>query len=323
MIEWLKKVFSKILNSDIKLHNNNLGLVNANADIKADVKLSATMNTQFGNTYQDNRNVTIVQGITYEDMQVCVNTVINEKIALLKADLEEKLLPEQLNQLKDNVGVIASYREVISISAIKNDKDFDQILSDTLKDRIESDDTDYQNTCAQAISVIGKFTKNHLKLLALFYIYRSEYLKNFTSIEQFIDFYNQYMVQLVDIPLDNIMNIGLPIIANGCAVTYTFGSSFSDFFNKDVQEAIKELLSGKPLTEEEQKQKNVIDKLTKVWDDSRLASAFPTPVGKCIGNKYLKDILFFNLNDPKNDSITPSSPSKVTYGDIGRIYKPE
>lgn len=131
------------------------------------------------------------------------------------------------------------------------------------------------------------------------------------------------MVQLVDIPLDNIMNIGLPIIANGCAVTYTFGSSFSDFFNKDVQEAIKELLSGKPLTEEEQKQKNVIDKLTKVWDDSRLASAFPTPVGKCIGNKYLKDILFFNLNDPKNDSITPSSPSKVTYGDIGRIYKPE
>lgn len=119
MIEWLKKVFSKILNSDIKLHNNNLGLVNANADIKADVKLSATMNTQFGNTYQDNRNVTIVQGITYEDMQVCVNTVINEKIALLKADLEEKLLPEQLNQLKDNVGVIASYREVISISGNK------------------------------------------------------------------------------------------------------------------------------------------------------------------------------------------------------------
>lgn len=323
MIEWLKKVFSKILNPEIKLHNNNLGLANANADIKADVRLADTMNMQFGNTYQDNRNVTIVQGITYEDMQVCVKAVINEKIALLKADLEEKLLPEQLNQLKDNVGVIASYREAISISAMKNDEDFDKILSATLKDRIASDDTDYQNTCAQAISIIGKFTKNHLKLLSLFYIYRSNHLKNFTSIEQFMDFYNQYIVQLVDIPLDNIMNIGLPIIANGCAVTYTFGSDFSNFFNKEVKAAIKELASGKPLNEEELKQKNAIDKLTKIWNDSRLTSAFPTPVGTCIGNKYLKDILFLNLNNPKNDSITPNSPSKVTYGDIGRIYKPE
>lgn len=323
MIEWLKKVFSKILNSDIKLHNNNLGLVNANTDIKADVKFADTINTQLGNTYQDNKNIIIVQGITLEEMQNYVNTAFNDKITYFKRYLETHMLPEYLNLLRNDFSTIASYKETILISAIKNDEDFDKILSDTLKDRIESDDTDYQNTCAQAISVIGKFTKNHLKLLALFYLYRSEYLKIFTSIEQFMAFYNQCMVQLVDISLDNIMDIGLSIIANGCAVTYTFGSSFSDFFNKDVQETIKELLSGKPLTEEEQKQKNVIDKLTKVWDYSRLTSAFPTPVGKCIGNKYLKDILFLNLNDYKNDSITPNSPSKVTYGDLGRIYKPE
>ena len=322
MIEWLKKVFSKILNPEIKLHNNNLGLVNANADIKADVRLADAMNMQFGNTYQDNRNVTIVQGITYEDMRICADTVANEKMALFKAELETKLLPEQLNKLKYDVGIIASYREAISISAMKSDEDFDKILSATLKDRIASDDTDYQNTCAQAISVMKNFTKNHFKLLALFYIFGSGHLKGFGSIEQFIEFYEQYISQLLDLPLDKIRDTGTSIIGNGCAVTYTFGSRVSDFFDKQIAEYIAKLSSKEAIREEEITQKNIIDRLDQIWTNSGLTSAFLTPIGKCIGHIYLKDLLNLDLGNLDTEDKLKSSSASVTYEDIGKIYKP-
>lgn len=284
------------------MDNNNVqaGLANINAkaevntEIKGELKAADNIHTQFGGTYNDNRTI-IVQGVTREEMNACLDLKIHEKIESFKKELESDILPNKLEKLKSDVGVITSYKEAISISAIKNDEDFDKVLSSVLKERIESDDTDTQSTCSLAISTMKNLTKNHLKLNALFYMFRSGYLKEFKSPDELIDFYNRYISKLIDIPIDKIRDIGTTIVGNGCAVTYTFGSSVSSFFDNQLAEYLAKLATSENISIIEEKQKDIIEILNKIWNHTGLTSAFPTAIGKCIGKTYLHDILGLDI----------------------------
>lgn len=309
------------------MDNNNVqaGLANINAkaevntEIKGELKAADNIHTQFGGTYNDNRTI-IVQGVTREEMNACLDLKIHEKIESFKKELESDILPNKLEKLKSDVGVITSYKEAISISAIKNDEDFDKVLSSVLKERIESDDTDTQSTCSLAISTMKNLTKNHLKLNALFYLFRSGYLKEFSSAQEFINFYDKYLVRLIDIPHDKLRDIGTAIIGNGCAVTYTFGSNVSDFFDNQIVEYIAKLATKENISDEEENQKNIIDKLNNIWFQTGLTSAFPTAIGKCLGKTYLHDVLGLDIIE----KIKSESNNRiVTHGDLSQIYKYE
>lgn len=305
------------------MDNNNIqaGLANikANAEFNTDLKAADNIHTQFGGTYNDNRTI-IVQGVTREEMNACLDLKIHEKIESFKKELESDILPNKLEKLKSDVGVITSYKETISISAIKNDEDFDKVLSSVLKERIESDDTDTQSTCSLAISTMKNLTKNHLKLNALFFLFRSGYLKEFSSAQEFINFYNKYLIQLTDIPHNKLRDIGTAIIGNGCAVTYTFGSEITAFFDKQLAEYIAKLSTKDNISTEEENQKNIIEILNKIWNQTGLTSAFPTAIGKCIGKTYLHDILGLDIIE----KIKSESNNRiVTYSDLSQIYKYE
>lgn len=138
-------------------------------------------------------------------------------------------------------------------------------------------------------------TKNHLKLNALFYMFRSGYLKEFKSPDELIDFYNRYISKLIDIPIDKIRDIGTTIVGNGCAVTYTFGSSVSSFFDNQLAEYLAKLATSENISIIEEKQKDIIEILNKIWNHTGLTSAFPTAIGKCIGKTYLHDILGLDI----------------------------
>lgn len=294
-----------------------LGIVNTDTTINASAENN--IHTQIGGTYNDNKTI-IVQGVTREEMNACLDLKIYEKIELFKRELESNILPNKLEKLKNDVGVITSYKESISISALKNDENFDRIISSVLKDRILSDDTEIQNTCSQAISCMKNLTKNHLKLNALFYLFRSGYLKEFSSAQEFINFYNKYLTQLTDIPHDKLRDIGTAIIGNGCAVPYTFGSNVSDFFDNQIVEYIAKLATKENISDEEENQKNIIDKLNNIWFQTGLTSSFPTAIGKCIGKTYLHDIVGLDIIEKTKSE---SNNRIVTHGDLSHIYKYE
>lgn len=89
------------------MDNNNVqaGLANINAkaevntEIKGELKAADNIHTQFGGTYNDNRTI-IVQGITREEMNACIDSKIYEKIAMFKNILETNIIPDKLEKLK-------------------------------------------------------------------------------------------------------------------------------------------------------------------------------------------------------------------------------
>jgi len=299
MFKWLSKIFKT------KSAVGNIGLLNADFSPRVAEELSAN----FGcTTNNDNRNLILVQGITLNDMVSYVDSKINEKIVLFRHNLETNILPSQLEKLKKDVGTITSYKEAISISAIKNDEDFDKILSSVLKERIESDDTDTQNICSLSISTMKNLTKSHFKILSFLYIFRSGYLKDLTSAEQFMEFYNNYFSKLLDMSYEKIRDIGTSILANGCAVQYAIASNLHEIFEEQLLEDVNKLVGN-----------DLLNNLAGIWYQTGLASSFPTEVGKNIAKTYLHEILGIDIISKK---INAKDVSMVrTSGDIANIYK--
>lgn len=307
------------------MDNNNVqaGLANINAkaevntEIKGELKAADNIHNQLGGTYNDNRTI-IVQGVTRGEMDVCINTKIQEKIELFKNELETELIPAQLQKLKNDIGVITSYKETISISAIKNDADFDKMLSSVLKDRIESDDTDTQNTCAQAISHMKNLTKNHLKIIAFLYLFQSNYVKNNTNTSTFIEFYNKYISNLIDFSNDKLQELGITVISNGLAVAFTLGWEINSFLPNNFYDALTgNIININPTLT------SIINHLNFTWKQIGTSSARLTAVGKCIARTYLHDILELDVIDT-NDTQQVEVPTRediVTHDDLGEIFE--
>ncbi len=302
------------------MDNNNVqaGLANINAkaelntEIKNELKAADSIYTQIGGTYNDYRTI-IVQGVTREEMETCIDSKIKEKIEFFKNELETNIIPKNLEKLKNDVGVITSYKETISISAIKNDKDFDKMLSSVLKERMQSDNSDIQNTCSHAITIMKNLTKNHLKIIAFLYLFQSHYVKNNTTSKNFIEFYDKYIANLIDFPFNKLQELGMTIISNGMAVSFTFSwginfylpSSFYDQFTGKLYDIPIEI-------------KSRIGHLDGIWKELTTSSSKLTSVGKCIGKTYLHDILGLDVEEQIE---TKTKSNGITHEDLARINK--
>ena len=170
MIEWLKKVFSKILNSDIKLHNNNLGLVNANADIKADVRLADKIQDNKlveVNNNDNSKHLVINNGMSYSDISKFVEDKLKEANSNLMKNLEPRLLPQDYERLNKDYDFLSTYREALQISAKRNDETTDSLLTEIIEERIKSTDELFNIVNNESIITIGKLTKSQIEILYL------------------------------------------------------------------------------------------------------------------------------------------------------------
>lgn len=171
MIEWLKKVFSKILNSDIKLHNNNLGLVNANADVKADVRLVDKIQdnklVEVNNNDNSKHLVINNNGMSYSDISKFVDDKLNEANSNLMKYLEPRLLPQDYGRLNKDYDFLSTYRDALQISAKRNDETTDRLLTEIIEQRIKSNDELLNIVNNESIITIGKLTKAQIEILYL------------------------------------------------------------------------------------------------------------------------------------------------------------
>ena len=149
--------------------------------------------------------------------------------------------------------------DAYEISKSMNDIEKRKILSDLIYKKFKAEDEDESNTLSQSIRIMKTLTKNHLKLNSLFYMFRSGCLKEFKSPEELNAFYDKYVSKLIDIPIDKIRDIGTTVVGSGCAVTYTFGSSVSSFFDNHLAEYYAKLITKENISTEEEKQKNIIE----------------------------------------------------------------
>lgn len=172
-----------------------------------------------------------------------------------------------------------------------------KILADLIFQKITSEDDELSNTLSLSIKATENLTNNHLKTIAFLYLIHSNYIKNKISYDEFKIFYNDYISKLIDIPIKDAAGIGRTIIANGAAVTYTFGwdilghlqeglSKKSGQYNRDVNPDIR----------------GIVENLSHFWNSLGTSSAVLTPLGECPSKMYLFNVLGLNVEKNSNYS---------------------
>lgn len=257
------------------------------------VKVDKTNNT---NTVINQNYISIFQDINVGGSMKNALSLGNKNAQLTSENLEKlfkdnNISTEHIQTKLSNPEFLYTIAKANEIAYLTTDADKRKVLSRLIYDKLTKEDDIDSNTLSCAITIMKNMTKSHLKFNALFYIVRSLYLEHFASIEEFIDFYNKYLCKLTDVPQNKISDIGTAIIGNGCAVTYTFGAEFIEFFDKKVKKYIEELLKKEELSEQEKSYRKIIEKLNKIWDRSGLTSASPTSVGRCLAITYLENVL--------------------------------
>ena len=296
MMLGIKKLISLLFGKGIEVNNKVADSINDSSL----VKINKTDNTN--NVIHQNYNISIFSGLNVEDTIKNAMFLGNKNAQLVSEDLEKlfkdnNISTEHIQTKLSNPEFLYTIAKANEIAYLTTDADKRKVLSRLIYDKLTKEDDIDSNTLSQSITVMKNLTIKHLKLNALLYIVTSLYLDHFNSLDEFIDFYNKYLSKLTDIVSDTeiaknkVADIGTAIIGNGCAVAYTWGSRFTDFFNKNIKKYIEELCKKEDLSEKEKEQRNIIEKLNKIWDRAGLTSAAQTAVGRCLAKTYLQDIL--------------------------------
>lgn len=282
-----------------------LANVNAKADIKAEVKAADIINNQFGGTTNvDNSN----QQIIHQNFNIAILPNIHCNEAIQKAFLlgndnasivgveVQKLLSNngvtdaQIQEKLSNPDVLSTLAEANKIAYTTNDTQKRKILSDLIYSKISTEETETSNTLSLAIKALENFTENHLKVISLLYLVRSDYIRKNVKYSEFKSFYENYIAKLIDFPIELAYGFGSTIIANGAAVTFTFGSDINTSLPESLVKINNEYRKDISL-----ELKSISEHLSIVWKKLKISSAFLTPLGECLGQKYLSDILGLNI----------------------------
>lgn len=283
--------------------NVQAGLANINA--KADIKAADTINNQFGGTTNvDNSN----QQIIHQNFNIAILPSINCNEAIQKAFLlgndnanivgaevlkmlsDNGIADAQIQEKLSNPEVLSTIAEANKIAYTANEIQKRKILSDLIYSKISEDETEASNTLSLAIKALENFTENHLKVISLLYLVRSDYIKKNVKYSEFKSFYENYIAKLIDFPIELAYGFGSTIIANGAAVTFTFGSDINKFLPESLVKINNEYRKDISL-----ELKSISEHLSFVWNKLKISSAFSTPLGECLGQKYLSDILGLNI----------------------------
>lgn len=318
--QFVEKILSFNIGNLLKFEMNNKFADNQENKL---IEYNKTENTN--TVIQQQFNIAILNNINVEESVIKALSQGNENANLVGIDVQKFLSDNNIPQdrVSNNLAnpeVLSTIAKANEIAYTTNDIEKRKILSNLIFKKVSAEDEEDSIILSQAIITMRNFTKKHLKLNALFYLFRSGYLKEFSSAQEFINFYNKYLIQLTDIPHDKLRDIGTAIIGNGCAVTYTFGSGLTGFFDKQLAEYIAKLSTKENISDEEENQKTIIEILNKIWNQTGLTSAFPTSIGKCLGKTYLHDILGLDIIEKTKSE---SNNGSITHGDLSPIYKYE
>lgn len=278
-----------------------LANINAKADIKAEVKAADTINNQFGGTTNvDNSN----QQIIHQNFNIAILPSINCNEAIQKAFLlgndnanivgaeVQKMLSDngiadaQIQEKLSNPEILSTLAEANKIAYTTNDIQKRKILSDLIYSKISTEETETSNTLSLAIKALENFTENHLKVIAFSYLVKSSYMNKNVKYSEFKTFYDNYIAKLIDFHIDMARGLGTTIIANGAAVTFTFGADINKYLPESLVKINNEYRKDISLD-----LKSISEKLSFIWTKLGISSAVLTPLGECLGQKYLSDIL--------------------------------
>ena len=290
----------------IMFENNKLqtGLVNTDAKInaKAEIKASENMHNQFGGTttYNNNDNskqilqqnfiINVLPGTNVDESIKKALSYGNKNakevgIEVKKLLKENNISEEKVKEILSNPEVLSTIAKANEVAYTTNDDENKKILSDLIYSKIVATDDEYSNALSQAIVLMKNLTKNHLKIVAFIYLLQSKYLKYNTNAKNFIEFYDKYIVNLINIPDKKLSDLGSAVLGNGLAVAYTLGWNVISFLPNNFYDA----LDGRYIDDIDIKSK--ISTLDATCNRLGISSSFLTPVGKCIGYCYLKDVL--------------------------------
>ena len=299
MFNWIKNTFLKL--TKVKPSVGDIGLVNA----KAEAKVAETMNNQFGCTtaidnsqsqvIRQNYQITILSGINPTNSVIKAIELGNNNANMVGTELtklltDNNISTEYISEKLENPEILSTIAKANKIAYTTNDIQKRKILSDLIYSKISEDETEASNTLSLAIKALENFTKNHLKVISLLYLVRSDYIRKNVKYSEFKDFYDNYIARLIDFPIELAYGFGSTIIANGAAVTHTFGSDINTYFPESLVKNKGEYRKDIPL-----ELKAISEKLSFVWKKLGISAAFLTPLGECLGQKYLSDILGLNI----------------------------
>lgn len=282
-----------------------LANVNAKADIKAEVKAADTINNQFGGTtnvdnsnqqiIHQNFNIAILPNIHCNDAIQKAFLLGNDNASIVGADVQKMLSDNNVTdaQIQDklsNPEILLTLAEANKIAYTTNDIEKRKILSDLIYSKISTEETETSNTLSLAIKALENFTKNHLKVISLLYLVRSDYIRKNVKYNEFKDFYDNYIAKLVDFPIELAYGFGSTIIANGAAITHTFGSDINTYLPESLVKINNQYRKDISLD-----LKSISEKLSFVWKKLGISAAFLTPLSECLGQKYLSDVLGLNV----------------------------
>ncbi len=318
------------------MDNNNIqaGLanINAKAELNTELKAADNIHTQIGGTtnynndnsqiINQNYEVTILQHIDCSDAIIKALSHGNENAKMLNDDL--KILLDKngisnvyIQEKMKNPELLYTIAKANEIAYITNDIERRKILADLIYNKFVTEDDENSIILSQAITIMKNLTKSHLKIIAFLYLFQSNYVKNNTNSKNFIEFYNKYIANLIDIPFNKLQELGINIIGNGVVVSFTFAWDITSYLPKSFYDELTGKLYDIPIDI-----KSKIGHLDSIWKELATSSSKLTSVGKCIGKTYLHDILGLEVienNNQKNIEV-PQKEDIVTKNDLGEIF---
>ena len=299
------------------LENNNIqaGLANVNAkaeiktDIKGEMKVADKVVNQIGGTTNNNdySNNAIVNQNFYISVIPNINCAegitnalkLGNENALLVGNDVQKLLSDngitetQIQEKLSNPDVLATIAEANKIAYKTNDIDKRKILADLIYQKITTDIDEESNTLSLAVKAIENLTNNHLKAISFIYLFQSKHVINNINVSELDNYHEKYLKQLMNINENLLGDIGRTVIASGCAVTYTFGGDIYLHLPKGLW--VDNRYNFHPQISPDLR--SLVAKLNSFWHKLDTTSASLTPLGKCLGQKYLYNVFGIIVND--------------------------
>lgn len=299
-MKWIKK-FLKYIKMSSKIKS--IGLMNNEANVD--------INTKFADNIENKTQIACTNNVDNSKKEILVQNFysvimsnFNNQDSINKAlgignnnaqivgkkiqDLIElnNISQENINEKLANPEILMSLAEGNRIAYKTSDTNKRKILADLIFQKITSEDDELSNTLSLGIKTMENLTNNHLKTIAFLYLIHSNYIKNKISYDEFKNFYYDYIVKLIDFPIKDAAGIGRTIIANGAAVTYTFGW---DIFGHLPERLSKK--SGQYGSDVNPDIRGITENLSHFWNSLGTTSAVLTPLGECLGKMYLFNIL--------------------------------
>lgn len=111
-------------------------------------------------------------GISYSEVREIIAVENNLANQRLIEKIEPRLLPEDKEKIKNDYDFLHTYNDAVKISAKKQNKEIDDILSELIIDRINSNNEIEKIVSNEAIKTIEKLTNNQLKIITLAFLIR-------------------------------------------------------------------------------------------------------------------------------------------------------